>query len=213
MSHWEFDCGFPSDYLLLPMDLLDAEDLPGAEEAMRRPITARLADDDPRLTAAPDELLPLLWSFAREAWQFGAVKAAVQVLDLSDTRYTAGVRVYHEDLTGAAAKRPGRPAAQAKVLARQLREPRPGDVSSREVEVVALPGGPAVRVSYRADDEGGAQAPSSLSVVLEVLEHWFPIDGEPTALVVEGRTSNLAHAGGMVQDLDRIAGSVRLYRP
>lgn len=213
---WEFDLGFPEDYLRLPLDLLGDEDeaaVEAGEEALRSVIAARLADDDPRLVASPDELLRILWDFTLEAWEFGAAQAAVQVIDDPDGRFTATARVYLEDLTGKAAKRPGRPAGQAKILARQLVEPRPGDVTSRTVQVVDLPGGPAVRVSYRADDEGGAQAPGALSVVLEVLEHWFPIDGCPKALVVEGRTPNLADGAGMVADLDRIAASVRLYRP
>lgn len=214
MSGWEFELGFPSDYLRLPLDLLDGEEtaaVHAGEAALLEVVRARLADDDPMLSATPEELLPLLWGFTLDAWEFGAVEAAVQVLDLPDCRYTASVRVYREAL-GTAGER-GRAAAQAKALARQLREPHPGDVTSRAVEIVRLPGGSAVRVSYRADDEAGAQQPGTLSTVIEVLQHWFPLDGDPDALVVEGRTAFLADAQGMMDDLDRIARSVRLYRP
>jgi len=215
-ADWELDMAFPVDYVLLPLDLLDGQDESAAaagEAALLDAVRSRLNQGDPRLSATPEELLPLLWAFTLDAWEFGATRAAVQVIDLPDCRYGACVRVYNEELTGAAAERPGKAAKQAKILARQLREPHAGDVSSRVVQVVDLPGGVAVRVSYRADDEGGAQAPGSASVVLEVLEHWFPVPGQPRALVVEGRTSFLADAGGMVADLDRIAASVRLLPP
>lgn len=176
---------------------------------------ARLADDDPGTAATVGELVHLLWDFTIEAWEVGAVEAAVQVIDLPDCRYTASVWVHHANLEGRAADHPGPPAGRAEVVARQLREPHPGDVTSRVVEVVELPAGPAVRASFRADDEGGAQAPGTASIVLEVLQHWFPIDGHPAALVVEGRTAFLAQtvAGGFAEDLDRIAVSVGIYRP
>lgn len=211
MSDWAFDLGFPEDYLRLPVQLLDGESPEGAvdagDAALLEEIRARLADEDPRLIATPEELLPLLWEFTLEAGAAGAIQAAVQVLDLPDGRYTAVARVFLKELAGRAAEAPG----HVETLAAQLREPRHGDVTSRTAEVVTMAGRPAVRVSYRADDEGGAQAPGTVSVVLEVLEHWFPVDGLPWALVVEGRTSCLADADSMVDDLDRIAASVRLY--
>lgn len=213
-SEWSFDLGFPRDYVRLPLDLLGAEDeaaVDAGEAALVEQVNARLADeDDPGLSSTAEELLPLLWELTVDAYEGGAVEAAVHVLDLPDACHTSIVRVHHEELEGP----PGHSSAvQAATLARRLREPQPGDVTSRAVEVVDLPGGPSVRVAFRADDKEGAQAPGTLSLVLEVLQHWFPIAGQPAALVIDGRTAFLTEAEGMVEDLDRIAASVRLHQP
>ncbi len=171
---------------------------------------ARLGDGDLSCTAA--ELVGLLWEFTIEAWDSGIIEAAVHVLDLPDGRYTAVVHVYNAEVTGPAGEERGGAAPQARALARQLREPHPGDVTSRDVRVVDLPGGPAVRVAYR-NDEVGALPPADATMVLEVLQHWFPDAGQPAALVVEGRKATLTEADRLAFEVDRIAASVCRYPP
>lgn len=220
-NEWGFALGLPSDFMLLPLEVIQAREgedeavADAASAAVHEVIRVRLTDDDPGLSATPEELWQILWDFTIAAMDFGALEGAVQLIDLPDGRYTATVWVYRGKLTSQAADHPGPPAARAEVLARQLREPHLGDVTSRVVEVVELPPGTAVRASYRADDEGGAQAPGTASMVLEVLQHWFPIDGQPAALVVESRTASLAQivAGGFAEDHDRIAAAIAIYRP
>ena len=200
--------GFPEDYFELPLDVEPTDT--GLDAMLHAAVEARLAQQDPELSGTPQDLVPLLRSFHREAWTFGAVATGVLVLDVPGTRYVASVRTWLEDEGLERVDVRAKPRPRTKRLAEVLAEPRPGDLTSRQVQVVDLPAGPAVRVGYRADDAEGQVEGAEPTVVLEVLEHWFLLPDLAKAFVLQGRTPNLVHREDLEADLDLIAGSVRL---
>lgn len=202
------DLGFPADYIELPLDVAPTD--PGLDALLRAAVEARLAQDDPELFSTPEDLVPLLRTFHRESWDFGAMSTGVLVLDVPGTRYVVSVRTWLEDEGVERIDIRAERGVRTKRLADLLAEPRPGDLSSREVKVVERPAGPAVRVGYQADDAEGQPGGSEPAVALEVLEHWFLLPDVAKAFVIQGRTPNLAHRDDLAADLDRITASVRL---
>lgn len=202
------DLGFPEDYFVLPLDLEPFD--PGLDSLLEAAVEARLAGDDPQLEGPAETLVPTLRAFHHEAWDFGAMATGVLVVDIPGTRYVASVRTWLEDDGLGAAAVTAKLSKRVKALAGALAERRPGDLTSREVRVVDLPAGPAVRVSYQADDAGGQTSPSEMALALEVLEHWFLLPDLARAFVLQGRTANVTHRDELAADVDRIAQSVRL---
>lgn len=106
---------------------------------------------------------------------------------------------------------PGEPAAYSGAPA-TLEELRAGaagaaklDVRLRDVTVVDLPAGSAVRV--RALRRSGADDDGS-DLLIDVVEHWIPVPGTADVLVLKGSTPCLDVGDELAAAFDEIAGSL-----
>lgn len=104
----------------------------------------------------------------------------------------------------AAYRLPGDRPVEVDRLARSLAEPHGQDITGREVTVVDLPGGPAVRV--HAISEGGA--PGGQSPVIEGVDHFFPVPGAPDILLLTCTTPAVAVGDLLLPTFDTMAATV-----
>lgn len=86
-----------------------------------------------------------------------------------------------------------------------MQAPRPEDVDGREVAVVALPAGPAVRV--HAISESGAG--SGRTTFVEGVDHFVPVPGADDALLLSCTTPSVAVGDLLLPLFDEIARSLR----
>ena len=93
-------------------------------------------------------------------------------------------------------------------LATLLAAPRPEDLRQREVDVVELPVGPAVRVHAIADQPGEGEGAGS--VVVEGLDHFIPVPGGNDVLLVSCTTPMVALGDALLPTFDAIAASVTI---
>jgi hypothetical protein len=84
----------------------------------------------------------------------------------------------------------------------------PFDIRPRTVEPVELPAGRAVRLR-RLARTGGA-GPGEAEVAVEMVQHWLPVPGGDTIVVLAASTPCLHVADELADAFDAIARSVEL---
>ena len=91
--------------------------------------------------------------------------------------------------------------ANPRTLAIEVGSPQVGDVGLRDVGIVELPAGAAVRVRYLV--ETGPDAEGSAGV-WDVLQDWLPIAGGSEVVVVDLRTPSLPYADTLIEEFEAI---------
>ncbi len=156
---------------------------------------------DPSLAPSRDVLVKALATFAVEAGQRGAAAAAFLAT------LESGIPVLGEllaiSLRGAAAD----VNAELDVLAANLRKGREGDITPREVEIVDLPAGRAIRVRLIGD----LVDPRGRETAVDSVQYWVPVVHEHghDVLLLSGGTPTLAAAEQFATTFDEIARSLR----
>lgn len=95
--------------------------------------------------------------------------------------------------------------AEVRSLQSNLAVAREGDVGERNVSLVALPAGPAVRVRVRAEDEPGRRR----SLLIDGVSYWVPVPGEPDMLLLTLSTPVLVLADVLAEIADEVAKTLR----
>ncbi len=92
-------------------------------------------------------------------------------------------------------------------LADALRVARPEDINGRDVSVVDLPGGPAVRVHAISE---GAPGDEGEIVVVEGVDHFIPVPGGTDLLLLSGTTPAVGVGDALLPLFDDIATTVEI---
>jgi hypothetical protein len=144
-----------------------------------------------------------LEAFAAAARARGAVAAAALIGWLE-----SGIAVLGEWL--AIAQRGSGSGVDAALvgLCGDLGRRRDGDITDRQVSVVDLPAGPAVRLRVVGDLVGG----TGEATAVDSVQHWIPVPHEAghDVLILAAGTPTLAAADPFAAAVDRIAGSLRI---
>ncbi len=172
------------------------------EGATVRDLDARIAER-PELAPAREIMLQVLLGVWDDAIDQSAVAAGGLVEPAPDAALVATYVV-------AAAERMHPEDAEAEIAAvLGLLEPAsPFDIRPRTLDVVELPAGRAVRLARLARTDGADQGESE--VVVDMVQHWLPVAGQPTLLVLAGSTPCLHAADVLEAAFDSIARSVEL---
>jgi hypothetical protein len=155
----------------------------------------------PALEAARQTILALLLRYWRDATDQQAVAAAALVEPANEAALVASfVAVETERVF------PNNDYAEIDRLVATLSPPSPFDIRPRTVEPVELPAGRAVRLVRLGRTDGAG--PGESEVVVLMVQHWLPIPGEATMLVLEGSTPCLHAADELEAAFDRVARSL-----
>jgi hypothetical protein len=158
-----------------------------------------LAETSPLLAEAAPRLVDVAHEVASHAVENDALFVAVGFETLGVDVITMAVAGYGLD---------GRTPPDLAKFAEILRTPHARDLDGRDVEVVTLPVGPAVRV--HAISEGGPPDEYGKIVYVEGVDHFIPVPGGSDMLLLSCTTPSIA-VGDMVTELfDEIASTVAI---
>jgi hypothetical protein len=193
VTEWDFEVVVPEAWLPL--------DSTGTRADHRGALVRDVEQAAARMGAANAAavLLDMASQVAADADERGALAAAVGFDLVGDNVAVSSMMALR--LEG---DRPADPEHLATLLA----APRPEDLRQREVEVVALPVGPAVRVHAIADLPGDDE--DAPSVVVEGLDHFIPVPGGNDVLLVSCTTPMVALGDALLPTFDAIAASVTI---
>jgi hypothetical protein len=155
----------------------------------------------PALAPVRQTLLRLLIDFWDDAADQQAVAAAALVEPAPDAALVASVVVVEAERD-----HPGDEEAEIAALLSLLRADSPFDIRPRTVDTVDLPVGRAVRLGRLARTDGAD--PGETEVVVEMVQHWLPVPGEATMVVLAGSSPCLHAADELALAFDSIARSV-----
>lgn len=171
------------------------------------PVFAASKDLDARIAARP-ALAPVRQTVLRmllDVWDDvpaqQAVAAAALVEPAPDTALVATLVVVE-----ATRDHPGDEDAEIEALLRLLRAAGSFDIRPRTADAVDLPAGRAVRLTRLARTDGAE--PGDTEVVVEMVQHWLPVPGGSTMVVLAGSSPCLHIADELAQAFDTIARSV-----
>lgn len=193
VTEWDFEVVVPEAWLPLTSTGTPA-DHRGALVREVEQAAARIG-----ASGSAGALLDMASQVAADADERGALAAAVGFELVGDDVAVTSMMALR--LEG---DRPADPEHLAALLA----APRPEDLRPREVEVVTLPVGPAVRVHAIADQSGEAEG--APSVVVEGLDHFIPVPGGTDVLLVSCTTPMVALGDALLPTFDAIAASVTI---
>jgi hypothetical protein len=191
LDGWNFGFEVPEDWVFGDLALTEDERAAALADAVERLVEAEPAfrDDAVRMTNAAISIVAD--AVARQAL---AVAVGFALVDGS----VAPMAVVAHHL-------PGTAPVDVDRLAESLRRPHPRDLNGRDVMVVDLPGGPAVRV--HAISEGGS-ASGAPSPVVEGVDYFIPVPGSDDLFLLSCTTPAVA-IGDLLQPVfDEMAASV-----
>jgi len=161
----------------------------------------RRIEERPALATARQTLLRLLIDFWDDAADQNAVAAAALVEPAPDAALVASLVVVEAER-----EHPGDDDAEIASLEGLLQGPSPYDIRPRTLEVVTLPAGRAVRLRRLSRTDGAE--PGGSEVAVEMVQHWLPVPGEGTIVILAGSTPCLHVADELGEAFDAIARSV-----
>lgn len=174
------------------------------------PVSTASNELDARIEARPalapvrQALLRLMLEFWDDAADQEAVAAAALVEPAPDAALVATLVVVE-----AQRDYPDDEEAEISSLLDLLRGDSPFDIGPRTVEIVDLPVGRSVRLSRLARTDGAEAGETEVAVGM--VQHWVPIPGQGTMIVLAGSTPCLHAADELASAFDSIARSVELH--
>jgi hypothetical protein len=192
-TDWTFDLAVPEGWLALS-STGSAADHRGALVREVEAVAERLG-----AAGAAPTMLDLATQVAADADERGAAVAAVGF-------ELIGAQVVVTSMLAVCL--PGAQPADPGELAAVLAAPSPDDLRQREVDVVTLPVGPAVRVHAIADQSRPEDG--SPTVVVEGVDHFIPVPGGTDVLLVSCTTPMVAVGDAVLPTFDAIAASVSI---
>jgi hypothetical protein len=179
---------------------------PDPDPAVQQKTTEMAVDQmirlEPVLAEARGEIIERMFGFAGEANEKQAMVAASLWTVVDGTEAAANMMVF-------SAARDASQSVEDDVarVERELSTPDPDDVKDREVSVVDLPAGKAVRlrVLTKTPSEDG-----EAGLVVEVVQYWLPVPDAGHSLIVSCTTPCLVYGDELTAVFDSIAGSLQL---
>jgi hypothetical protein len=202
---WTFSLTIPDGFFAVPLDGDPNDDRRATEVEVDAAIARK-----PELAGGRELLVEQAVGFAADARGRGALAAALAIDSLEGSPLSAYVFVLDGPRGHPAGDGDADAEADAEIdtLAEGLRLPRPGDAGGREVDLVDLPAGRAVRARFLAETE---PAPETNRVLLmDCVQHWIPVPGEPAVMVLSCSTPHIAVGDALAEVFDGIAQTVRI---
>ena len=190
---WDFSLNIPDGWYVRDPEL-----------ASRRASTERDVDrqiaDDPALAPHREDLVEILLGFWLEADQKSAIIAATVWQIVDDTIVVGNLAVFDGERQS-----PDSVESELAALERNLSRPEEHDVGDRDVRLVTLPAGKAVRLRWltetEPDDDGS-------TLVLDGVSYWVPVPGHPATVALNGSTPCLPFADELAAAFDSIADTL-----
>lgn len=158
----------------------------------------------PDLRAAAPVLRQVVMDSWKDAESQGALAAATLWEPSDDGRGATAATLV---VVAAERARPDDDAAEIAGLVAVLGEPWETDLAPRRVSAVELPVGPAVRLRRLTRTNGAG--PGEGELVVDTVQHWVPVRGGRTILVLAGSTPCLDVADELAEAFDAIAATLR----
>lgn len=192
VSGWDFSVVIPEGWFRHDPDPRTRE------ETTAQAVLQRLGKSR-RKAEARRHLTEILDAFAQDADDQKALVAATLVEQVERTVVTANLMVLERSR-----RTTGDVKDELAALMGALSASTDEDLRPREVDLLGLPAGGAVRLHaltriFDGGDEG---------VALEVVQHWVPVPDQDVVVVVSGSTPCLAQAGHLVAIFDATAESL-----
>jgi hypothetical protein len=165
-----------------------------------RDLDARIGQR-PELAPARDTMLQVLLKFWSEANDQGAVAAGGLAEPAPDVALIASIVVVAVERM-----HPEDDEAELAAVVELLEPASRFDIRRRTVAVVDLPAGRSVRLARLARTD--CAGPGQSEVAVDMVQHWLPVAGQPTLLVLAGSTPCLHAADELEATFDSIARSV-----
>jgi len=157
----------------------------------------------PDLLAAASTLRRVVMDSWKDAESQGALAAATLWEPSDDGRGATAATL----VVAAERARPDDGAAEIAGLVAALGEPSESDLAPRRVSAVELPVGPAVRLRRLTRTTGAG--PGEGELVVDTVQHWVPVPGGRTIVVLAGSTPCLDVADELAEAFDAIAATLR----
>ncbi len=171
---------------------------------VRRRVDARVKAD-PVLAPGRDRLVEWVLGVSAEADAKGALIGAVS-LDLLDGVEVINHLVLYE-AEGPSQAGDGRPQRSIVDLVAALERPTETDVGGRDVDIVELPAGRAVRLRWMTETDSD---PEGNAAILDGVQYWLAVPGTEVVLVLSGSTPTMVAGDDLVEAVDVIAQSLRV---
>jgi hypothetical protein len=171
------------------------------------PVFAASNDLDARIERRPAQapirqtLLRLLLDFWDDAAEQQALAAAALVEPAPDAALVASLVVVEAERD-----HPDDEEAEVARLLDVLGAGSPFDIRPRAVDAVDLPAGRAVRLRRLARTDGAE--PGDTEVVVEMVQHWLPVPGGETMVILAGSSPSLHAADELALAFDMVARSI-----
>lgn len=197
-SGWSFVLAPPEVYVPVDPDVdLRADQLRAAAEQL----VDHRASDDPLVAEHRNEWVDHVATFWQDAREKQALDAYTMVYDASGLPVKAFILAF-----GTECDHPDDIATEIRSLEARLKVAREGDISERDVSVVDLPAGEAVRMRTLVETDPGERR----SLVVDVVEYWVPVPGHPDGLLLSFTTPVLGLADILADIADDVAQTLQI---
>lgn len=188
---WRFGFRVPDGWIDIDLGLAESERFDAVAAAVDR-----LVADEPGFGDEAVRMKNAAHAIVTDAAAQGAMVAAVG-FELVNGAVAPMAAVAHQ--------LPGDTPVDARRLAESLEDPHARDITGREVSVVELPAGPAVRV--HAISEGGDSAGGPLPVV-EGVDYFVPVPGTTDMFLLSCTTPAVSIGDLLLPTFDTMATTV-----
>lgn len=192
---WDFSLVIPDGWYLREPDL-------SSRAQSISEFADSLIEADPELASQRAEMIERYSTFSADADEKSALIAAMlwephdEVPIAADLRVHEAEREIADDLDAELAR-----------LKEVLSVTEQGDLGPREVSVVDLPAGRAVRVRLLTQTDPDFDGST---IALDVVQYWVPVPGQPDTVLISGSTPNLVFAEDIVALFEEIVGTLEL---
>ena len=192
---WDFTVVIPKGWYIREPDL-----------SLRSQSINEFADgliaEDPDLAPQRAEMIERYQTFSADADEKFAIIAAMlwepndEIPVAADLRIHEAEREIVDDLEAELAR-----------IQRMLEQTEQGDLGPREVEIVELPAGPAVRIRLLSQTDPDVDGST---IALDVVQYWLPVPDQADIVLLAGFTPNLVSADEIIGVFDEIAATLEL---
>lgn len=193
---WDFTVMIPDGWYLRQIDWSKREQDIAA-------FVDEMIGNDPDLAGQRADMIERFDVFSKDADDKMALIAAMLWDTSGEVPIAADIRI-HEALREA----PDDIERELDLLQEMASRSEPQDLGPRDVQLVELPAGRAVRMRLLTQTEAD---PKGDTIALDVVQHWVPVPGHPDMVLVSSSTPNLVFADGIVKIFDAVADSLEFH--
>ncbi|HWC14901.1 MAG TPA: hypothetical protein VG929_09935 [Actinomycetota bacterium] len=193
---WDFTVMIPDGWYLREIDWSKREQDIAA-------FVDEMIANDPDLAGQRADMIERFEVFSKDADDKMALIAAMLWDTSGEVPIAADIRI-HESLREA----PETIERELDLLQEMAGRSEPGDLGPREVQLVDLPAGRAVRLRVLAETEADAKGDT---IALDVVQHWVPVPERAEMIVISSSTPNLVFADDIVKAFDAVAETLEFH--
>jgi len=184
---WDFAIVIPDNWYLRDPDLT-------TREASAVEFVEGLIADQPELAPWRADMLDRFRVFGNDADSKGAIIAAMLWQPAAEDLIAADLRIHEAERSA-----PASVDEELEMLRETFAKPEDGDLAERDVQVVELRAGRAVRLRVLSESAPGDEGET---IALDVVQHWVPVPRYPDMIVLSTTTPNLVRADEIFEAVD-----------